>query len=85
MIAPDSSFREPVCIVCGADLAWVTCYECAGTGGFESDFDLDEEFEECETCGGQGGYLECPMIPHRIIQNLTEGILRRVNKGESIG
>jgi len=48
-------------------LEWVTCWYCGGEGYFD-EYDCDPvnvprrgvELTECEVCGGEGGYLECP-------------------------
>lgn len=56
------------CKVCGAELEWVECWKCFGEGGFdETDIDPLEgdEFSVCDECCGQGGYLECPDLPHK--------------------
>lgn len=55
------------CKVCGSDLEWVDCWKCLGEGCIdESDIDPLEgdEFYPCDECHGEGGYLECPALPH---------------------
>ena len=62
IIDPD----PPVCLTCGADLTWISCWKCLGDG----DFDLYEEdpnfyepgeSEACDECGGDGGWMGCEM------------------------
>jgi hypothetical protein len=63
---------EPVCCpVCGNDLEYVDCWRCGGEGydGHECGEDCcacaePEDNVLCEECGGGGGYLECPALPH---------------------
>lgn len=51
---------EPLaCRVCGADLEPTTCWRCNG------------EDDDCDECGGDGEYLECPALPHTDAQLAT--------------
>lgn len=63
---------ETTCAVCGAELEWTDCWHCLGDEAFhdcgedtcccaDPDDDLNEQ---CQECNGQGGYLECPCLPH---------------------
>ncbi len=59
---------EPFCETCEAELEWHDCYQCGGEGldGHECGDDtcccLDPEpNEQCEVCGGVGGWYACPI------------------------
>lgn len=67
----DEGDEEEYCSVCGGYLDWVDCWYCHGEG----EFDLYEqdcfayepgEVERCEVCNGEGGYLECMNLPHKL-------------------
>lgn len=59
-------FEDPTCEKCGSgDIEWVDCDECHGEGQHDL-YDEDpvnyaegEEYEQCETCSGKGGWTEC--------------------------
>lgn len=60
--------QPKTCTVCGAELEWVDCWKCFGEGGIdETDIDPLEgdEFSMCDEFHGEGGYLECPDLPHK--------------------
>lgn len=60
------------CKVCGNDLEWTECFDCGGEGEGEEFHDCgedccccaDPEPGMCPTCGGKGGWLECPNAEH---------------------
>lgn len=61
------SIHAPTCEKCGAELDWVDCWMCGGDGTYdetETDPLEGDEFAICPECGGNGGYLECPDLPH---------------------
>jgi len=64
---------EPAtCKVCGCELEWIDCCECAGEGEFD-EYDDDpinygpgEEYTDCQLCRGHGGWLECPNVSKHV-------------------
>ena len=59
---------EETCGLCGAELEWADCWQCGGAGGFTGDELMEDDplwytpsdFETCDICDGDGGYLVCP-------------------------
>lgn len=69
--------NEPIqistpCPICGAEMAWIECFECGGEGEFDWETLQDEDplwygpddTEQCNACSGKGGWWECFNIPH---------------------
>jgi DnaJ-class molecular chaperone len=57
----DDADREATCPECGEPAEWTDCDDCGGLG-FDpvlSEAGVQVE-EECETCGGNGGWYYCP-------------------------
>ncbi len=67
------------CQVCGFELEWVECWDCGGEGWideYEDDainYSEGEEYRRCSNCSGEGGWLECPNLPHT--KTLTEAVM----------
>ncbi len=61
--------RVETCKICGAELEWVDCWNGCDDGffdGYEEDplwYDPGDLIP-CSACRGNGGYLECPNLPH---------------------
>lgn len=65
----DSHYDEwqaELCPICHVELEWVDCGWCGGDGYIdETDIDPDgDEMATCQDCMGDGGWLECPNLPH---------------------
>ena len=66
----DEEDHGPYCEYCGAELDWTDCWSCHGQGFFDLYEMYPLEYEPGETdvcteCNGEGGYLECPNVPHK--------------------
>jgi hypothetical protein len=49
-----------ICPRCGCcDLTSVCCDSCGGDGFVGSDDEWDDDFSECDTCDGEGGWESC--------------------------
>lgn len=68
----------PRCEICGADLDWVCCPDCGGDGFIEGDPYEFDDGEECSNCGGAGGWLECPNLPHSRPEVMRSPFWRRI-------
>ena len=61
----DQLVKSASCAKCGGELTWEECWECGGDGEYDA-YDIDPnwylpgEYEECDTCDGEGGWLKCP-------------------------
>lgn len=66
----DDSDEDRYCTICGGLLEWVDCWQCGGDGEFDLydedplNFSPGEEYENCDVCGGEGGYWDCANLPH---------------------
>ena len=76
-----ASKQEPLtCGFCGAELEWIDCWICGGDGVIdETEYDPLEgdKFARCNECNGDGGYLECPDLPHitpDTVPNITSAL-----------
>jgi len=60
------------CPVCGAELQWVECWACGGTGVFVALHNMAGDVEMCPECGGDGGHRVCANAPH-VVGSVHDG------------
>ena len=67
-LSDDRPDHDVMC-VCGSDMEWIECPDCAGEGYHDDLYEQDptwygpDDIEECETCQGKGGWYRCYSLP----------------------
>lgn len=70
---PDVSGEQiPTCPLCSYEMEWERCTACDGDGEFDWETLQFEDplwyqpgdTERCEECRGEGGWWQCPNVPH---------------------